>query len=36
MDCKWEELSVSLSPEVLKTLKDDLKFSNTTPVQVVE
>ena len=34
MDCKWNKLSVSLSPEILKTLKDDLKFSNTTPVQV--
>jgi len=33
MDCEWENLSVKLSTEVLKTIKEDLKFTNTTPVQ---
>jgi len=34
MDCEWEKLSVPLSTEVFKTIKEDLKFTNTTPVQV--
>jgi len=33
MDCEWDKLNVALSPEILKTL-EELKFSNTTPVQV--
>ena len=33
MDCEWDKLNVTLSPEILKTL-EELKFSNTTPVQV--
>lgn len=31
---KWEELDVSLSDPILKTLKK-LKFFNMTPVQVM-
>ena len=33
MDCEWTNLNVTLSHEIIKTL-EELKFSNTTPVQV--